>query len=136
MHFMNLITKTFIILAGCLHILIFVMESILFTNEAVYSRFLITSAEHASKVELFAYNQGWYNLFLAIAAIVGVLLSGKWIKHVGETLAVYACLSMLGAAVVLMFSAPGMGRAAFIQGVLPSLALVLFLMSVKKNVKG
>ena len=130
---MNLITKIFVTLAGCLHILIFVMESILFTNEAVYSRFLVTSAEHASMVELFAYNQGWYNLFLAIAAIVGVILSGKWIKHVGETLALYACLSMLGAAVVLMFSAPGMGRAAVIQGVFPLIAIGLFLMSVNNK---
>jgi putative membrane protein len=132
---MNLITKTFITLAGCLHILIFVMESILFANQAVYSRFLITSAEHASMVELFAYNQGWYNLFLAIAAIVGVILSGKWIKHVGETLAVYACLSMLGAAVVLVFSAPDMARAAFIQGLFPMIALGLFMISVGRKAK-
>lgn len=132
---MNLITKAFVILAGCLHVLIFVMESILFTNQAVYSRFLITSPEHASMVELFAYNQGWYNLFLAIAAIAGVILSGKWIKHVGETLAIYACMSMLGAAIVLMFSAPDMGRAAIIQGIFPLFAIVLFSVSVTKNNK-
>lgn len=132
---MNLITKTFVILAGCLHILIFVMESILFTNEAIYSRFLIKSAEHASMVELFAYNQGWYNLFLAIAAIVGVILSGKWIKNVGETLALYACLSMLGAAVILMFSAADMARAAITQGLFPLLAIGFFLISVGKKAK-
>ena len=132
---MNLITKIFVTLAGCLHIVIFIMESILFTNEAVYSRFSISSAEHASMVELFAYNQGWYNLFLAIAAIAGVVLSGKWIKHVGETLAIYACMSMLGAAVVLLFSAPGMGRAAIIQGLFPLLAIGFFLVSVSNKKK-
>lgn len=132
---MNPITKVFVVLAGCLHILIFVMESILFSNEAVYSRFLIKSAEHASMVELFAYNQGWYNLFLAIAAIAGVILSGKWIKNVGETLAMYACLSMLGAALVLVFSAPGMGRAAVIQGLFPLLAIGFFLVSVNNKNK-
>lgn len=130
---MNIITKLFVALAGLLHVGFFVMESILFNNEKVYSRFQLATAEQAAIVDPFIYNQGWYNLFLAFAAFTGILLAGKWIKNVGETLAVYACLSMLGAALVLFFSVPDMQRAAFVQGTFPLLALVTFFIAKRKS---
>ena len=126
-------TKFFVFLAGMLHVAIFAMESIFFLNEAVYSRFLVKSVEDAQIISLFAHNQGWYNLFLAIAALIGIALAQKLPKHVGATLAVYACVSMLAAAFVLMFSEPALMRAAFIQGIFPALALVLFGLSLKKQ---
>lgn len=111
------------------------MESVLFSNAQVYTRFQLSTAEQASIVEPFMYNQGWYNLFLAFAAFAGILLAEKWVKNVGETLAIYACLSMLGAALVLFFSVPEMQRAAFIQGTFPLLALITFFVAVSKAKK-
>jgi putative membrane protein len=129
---MNVLTKVFVAISSVLHVLFFVMESVLFQNEKVYTRFQLATAEQAAIVEPFIYNQGWYNLFLAIAAFAGVLLAGKWIKNVGETLAIYACLSMLGAAIVLFFSVPEMQRAAFIQGTFPLLALISYFLTIRK----
>jgi putative membrane protein len=80
------------------------------------------------------YNLGWYNLFLALAAFAGVMLMGKWVKNVGETLAVYACLSMVSAGIVLFFSVPEMQRAAFIQATFPFLALITYTLR-KRNEK-
>ena len=125
--------KLFVVLAGLLHVAIFAMESLFFMHESIYSRFLIASAEHAQIVSLFAYNQGWYNLFLAIAALLGAIFTNTLPKNVGASLCVYACLSMLAAALVLAFSAPELLRAAFVQGLFPLLALVLFLLSTKSK---
>lgn len=132
---MNIMTKLFVALAGLLHVGFFVMESILFNHENVYTRFQLTTAEQVAIVEPFMYNQGWYNLFLAIAAFAGIILAGKWIKNAGETLAMYACLSMLGAAIVLFFSVPEMQRAAFVQGTFPLLALITFIIAKRKSKK-
>lgn len=130
---MTLITKIIVVLAGLLHVAIFAMESIFFLKESIYSRFLITSLEHAQIVSLFAYNQGWYNLFLALAALSGAIFANTLPKNVGASLSVYACLSMLGAALVLAFSAPELLRAAIVQGSFPLIALVFFVMSLKKT---
>lgn len=129
----HLTTKIFVILAGVLHVVIFAMESVFFMNEAVYTRFKLTSLEHAEIVQAFAYNQGWYNLFLAIAALVGLLFSKKMKPNVGDTLALYACFSMLAAALVLVTSSPEMARAAFIQGIFPTIALVTFFVFKRTN---
>lgn len=130
---MTMITKVIVVLAGLLHVAIFAMESIFFMNESIYSRFLITSPEHAQIVSLFAYNQGWYNLFLAIAALSGAIFAQTLPKNAGATLSIYACLSMLGAALVLAFSAPELLRAAIVQGFFPLIALVLFVMAFRKK---
>lgn len=130
---MTLSTKLMVILAGLLHVAIFAMESIFFMHESIYSRFLITSTDQAQVVSLFAYNQGWYNLFLAIAALSGAIFTNTLPKNVGASLSIYACLSMLGAAIVLVLSSPELLRAAVIQGIFPLLALVIFAMSFKKS---
>lgn len=130
---MTLSTKLLVILAGLLHVAIFAMESIFFMHESIYSRFLITSTDQAQVVSLFAYNQGWYNLFLAIAALSGAIFTNTLPKNVGASLSIYACLSMLGAAIVLVLSSPELLRAAVIQGIFPLLALVIFAMSFKKS---
>lgn len=123
---MHISTKIFVTLAGVLHVVIFAMESLFFLNEKVYSRFGLVSLEHAEIVKGFAYNQGWYNLFLAIAALVGVFFTNKLKPNVGTTLSLYACFSMLAAALVLITSSPELARAAFIQGIFPMLAFVTF----------
>lgn len=130
---MTIITRIMVVLAGLLHVAIFAMESIFFMQESIYSRFRIASFEHAQIVSGFAYNQGWYNLFLAIAAFAGVFFSKNLPKNVGTSLSMYACLSMLAAALVLGFSSPILLRSAFIQGFLPSLALLFFILSAIKN---
>jgi putative membrane protein len=132
---MTLAVKIFVVLAGLLHVAIFAMESLFFMHESVYSRFLIATPEHAQIVSLFAYNQGWYNLFLAIAALTGAIFTNTLPKNVGASLCIYACLSMLAAALVLAFSANDLLRAAISQGFFPFVALVLFVIANKRKSK-
>ena len=129
---MHLSTKLFVTLSALLHCGFFAMESVFFMNESVYTRFRLTSLADAETVRLFAYNQGWYNLFLAIAALIGVFFASKLKRNVGNTLSMYACFSMLAAALVLVTSSPEMLRAAIIQGLFPLLAIATFFLLKRK----
>ena len=121
---MNLATQCFALLAAALHVLVFCMESLWFMQPKVHKRFGAATTADAEARRLFAFNQGFYNLFLAIGVFVGLALlhlGGNMI--VGETLVLFNCGCMLGAGVVLFFSAGRqMLRAAVIQGIFPLLA--------------
>jgi putative membrane protein len=121
---MNLAWQCFALLAAALHVLVFCMESVWFMQPRVHRRFGAATTADAEARRLFAFNQGFYNLFLAIGIFVGLALlhlGGNVI--VGETLVLFNCACMLGAGVVLFFSAGRpMLRAAVIQGIFPLLA--------------
>jgi putative membrane protein len=112
------------IVAGAIHVLIFCMESLWWTTPKVQARFR-QSPEQAQATRLFAFNQGFYNLFLALGVFVGFALALTGHRAAGLLLATWSCLSMLGAAVVLVASAPRMKRGALIQGAAPLLFLLL-----------
>jgi putative membrane protein len=112
------------IAAGIVHVLIFCMESLLWTTPGVRARFR-QSPEQAEATRLFAFNQGFYNLFLALGTFAGLVAVLTGHPRVGWTLVYWNCAFMLGAAVVLAASAPGMRRGAVIQGAAPLLFLVL-----------
>ncbi|MGH7520595.1 MAG: DUF1304 domain-containing protein [Gemmatimonadales bacterium] len=112
------------ILAGVVHVLIFCMESLWWTNPKVRRRFR-QAPEQAEATKLLAFNQGFYNLFLAIGTFAGLalVLGGQPVS--GLTLVRWSCLSMLGAAIVLAASAPQLRRGALIQGAAPLVFLLL-----------
>lgn len=112
------------ILAGAVHVLIFCMESLWWTTPQVRARFRQTP-EQADATSLFAFNQGFYNLFLALGIFAGLALVLTGHPRVGWPLVYWNCLFMLGAAIVLLGSAPKMRRGAVIQGAAPLLFLVL-----------
>jgi len=114
------------LLAGVVHVLIFCMESLWWTSPNVRARFRQT-AEQAEATRLFAFNQGFYNLFLALGTFAGLALVLAGHPDSGLILVSWNCLFMLGAAIVLAASAPRMWRGAFIQGAAPFLFLVLAL---------
>lgn len=121
---MNIASQVFALLAAALHVLIFAMESLWFMRPAVHTRFGARTATDAQAVRLFAFNQGFYNLFLAIGIVAGVvLLRVPGALAEGRTLVLFNCGCMLAAALVLASSAGRrMFRAAVIQGVFPLLA--------------
>ena len=112
------------ILAAVIHVLIFCMESLWWNTAKVRGRFRQTP-EQAEGTKLFAFNQGFYNLFLAVGTFAGLALVLVGQPRSGLTLASWNCLSMVGAAIVLLASAPGMRRGALVQGGPPLLFLVL-----------
>ena len=105
-------------LAGVIHVLFFCMESLWWTRPAVYRRFRSTEAQ-AQTTKSLAFNQGFYNLFLAAGIIAGFFLTESGHYRAGMILVAWNCLSMLAAAVVLAASSPKMIRGALIQGLPP-----------------
>ncbi|SED03778.1 DUF1304 domain-containing protein [Rhodococcus koreensis] len=111
-------------LASALHVYIFVLESVLWTAPRTRATFG-TSAEEAAATRELAFNQGFYNLFLAIVTAVGIVAVIIGATAVGSALIFAGAGSMLLAALVLLLSSPGKARAAITQGTLPLLAVVL-----------
>ncbi|HET7741704.1 MAG TPA: DUF1304 domain-containing protein [Mycobacterium sp.] len=111
-------------LAAVLHVYIFVLESFRWTAPSTRATFG-TTVEEAETTKLLAFNQGFYNLFLAVVIGVGVgfMISGG--IPVGAALVFAGAGSMLAAALVLLVSAPDKLRAVIVQGTFPLLAVVL-----------
>jgi putative membrane protein len=116
-------------LSAAIHVLIFYWESLAWTRPAVWKRFGIASAEDAETTRVFAYNQGFYNLFLAIGALVGSILYGLGATDAGFALGLFSVSCMFAAAVVLVASGPGRLRAAAVQGFFPLITIVLYIVS-------
>jgi putative membrane protein len=117
-------------LAAVLHVVFFVFESLLWTRPDVYARFGIGSAEQAETIRPMAFNQGFYNLALALGLFVGIVMLGRDGSPgvVGKTLVLFATGCMVVAGVVLASTGRSYWRAASIQLVPAALALVLTLL--------
>jgi putative membrane protein len=111
-------------LAAVLHVYIWVMESFTWTTPRTRATFGIT-AEEAETTKLLAFNQGFYNLFLAIVSAIGIVALAQSHTGVGAALVFAGVGSMAAAAVVLLASSPEKARSALIQGTFPVIAVVL-----------
>lgn len=111
-------------LAALLHVYIFVMESLTWTSPRTRATFGL-SAEEAEATRELAFNQGFYNLFLAIVSGIGIAAGFAGHGAVGIALVLAGVGSMLAAALVLLLSSPDKARAAITQGVLPLIAVLL-----------
>ncbi len=127
---MILASLIFALIAALLHVFIFTMESITWTKPSTWKRFSLTSQADAETTKPLAYNQGFYNLFLAIGALMGIIAVWAGAPQVGWTLVFSSCGSMLLAALVLAASGKKYLRAATTQGITPLLAVVLGVLAV------
>ena len=124
---MLIAAQIFAALAAILHVVFFIFESVLWSKPEIYGRFGIASAEKAETIRPMAYNQGFYNLALAIGVLVGVVLAsldGDQVV-VGKTLMIFGTACMAVAGVVLASTGASYRRAAAIQFVPAALALIL-----------
>lgn len=110
-------------LAALVHVFIFYLESFAWTGPRARAVFG-TTAEEAATLRLMAFNQGFYNLFLAVAVVLGIALYAAGQPVVGATLVLTGAGSMAAAALVLLLSSPDKASAAVKQGVLPALGVL------------
>ena len=106
------------------HFVAFVAESLLWMRPEVHGGFGVKTLAEAEALRLLCFNQGFYNLFLALGCAVGIVLAGRG-RAFGQGLLALSCLSMGGAGLVLACSAPDKLGAAFLQGGPPLLALAV-----------
>jgi putative membrane protein len=121
---MTILIAALAIIAALIHVLFFCMESLWWNQARVMKRFRMTE-EVMRNTQPLAFNQGFYNLFLAIGAVLGVILLLGGREDAGMLLIAWNCASMLGAAVVLRISSAAMLRGALTQGIVPALTLAL-----------
>jgi putative membrane protein len=109
--------------AAIVHVFIFYLESIAWTSKRARVTFG-TSEQEAETTKALAFNQGFYNLFLAIAVTVGIVLVAAGARVAGATLVFAGAGSMAAAALVLLISSPDKAAAALKQGVIPALGVI------------
>lgn len=116
-------------LAGLLHVYIWVLEAFLWTTPRGRATFG-TSVEEATATRELAYNQGFYNLFLAVVTAAGIVAVVSGWRAVGLALVFAGIGSMLAAALVLLLSSPDKARAAITQGTLPLIGVALLVIGL------
>jgi putative membrane protein len=111
------------LLAAGLHAYFFLLESVWFMRPAVHRRFGIATEADARIARSFAYNQGFYNLFLAVGAALGIARAAVGDPGNGVPLMLFACGSMVAAGIVLVTHNAKFAPAAAIQIVPPLVAI-------------
>ena len=122
------VAYVFAAVAALIHVYIFRLESLAWTDPGTQKVFG-TTPETVEVTKPLAYNQGFYNLFLAVIAVIGIVVSASGPDDVGAALIHAACGSMVAAALVLVTSDRSKLRAALIQGLAPALAVVALLVA-------
>jgi putative membrane protein len=110
--------------AAGIHVFFFVLESIRFRQPATWRRFNIESQRDADLMGPMAFNQGFYNLFLAVGALGGIvaILIGR--PEIGRTLIFFTCGSMALAGLVLVVTDRRLAGSALIQSTAPIVAIL------------
>ncbi len=110
--------------AALAHVYIFYLESVAWTAPRTRATFGLTETQAEATKEL-AYNQGFYNLFLAVMIAAGLVFYGAGATAVGLALVVAGAGSMVAAALVLVSTGRSRASAALTQGLVPLLGLAL-----------
>lgn len=122
---MSAVSQVAALVAALIHLQIFVLESVLWSRPAVHRRFGIRSADDAAVIRPVMLNQGFYNLFLTLGILIGLIVVHTGPTPDGRAVVVFCCAAIVGAALVLLLvSNRSLARAALIQGVPPAIALL------------
>ena len=119
----------FAALAAALHVYIFTMESLTWTSPRTRATFGL-SEQQAQATKEMAFNQGFYNLFLVIVTVVGIVSIIFGHNGIGAALVLAGAGSMVAAAAVLLISSPDKARAALTQGAFPFIAVALIVIGL------
>lgn len=114
----------FLGLAVLIHLSIFVLESLRWSAPSTRRTFGIRSQEQADATRPLAFNQGFYNLFLALITVAGIMFLIAGADAVGVALIVAGAGSMTLAGFVLLASSPRLWRAALVQLGPPAVGLI------------
>ncbi len=116
-------TQLFAMIAVLFHVVAFVLESFLFDRPSVQT-FLLGKPEPAAGVRLWAFNQGFYNLFLAAGPVAGLIAYYAGHQSVGRALVIYGCAFMAACGGVLFISDRRLWRSMIGQSGPPLIALI------------
>lgn len=104
------------LLIALIHVYVFFLESLLWGKPRTNRLFKVTPEQAVANRD-FAFNQGFYNLFLAIEILLGLGLVHFRQQLEARSLIDFGVLSVFAAGVVLLASGGGRARPALIQSV-------------------
>jgi len=119
-------------ISGVMHLYFFKLESVDWLKPKTWKKFGLASQEHAEILRAMAYNQGFYNLFLALGVLLGSLLLSIN-TTVGFSLIIFSATSMTLAGLVLLLSVKNSKRAALIQALPPLFGILFILLGFSFN---
>ncbi|MEV8250925.1 DUF1304 domain-containing protein [Microbacterium sp. NPDC076768] len=122
---MLIVGLIFAAVAAAFHVFIFALESMRWTEPATRKIFGIANEADANTTKQLAFNQGFYNLFLALTTLLGIGLVIVGAGTVGLTLILAGTGMMAAAALVLILSDSSKARPAILQGSFPLIAVVV-----------
>lgn len=126
------LSTLFIAITASIHVLFFKIESLDFMTPKVLERFNLSS-ESAKYVEIWAFNQGFYNLFLALGLFYCIYkFYTKGIEKV-VTLTYFLLVTIIAAAIVLLYSKPENYIGAMVQGIPALCSLIFFRLHLKEE---
>jgi putative membrane protein len=132
--FLLVIGAVFALIAALIHLLSFFLESVLWARPAVWRRFGLRSQADADVVRPMAYNQGFYNLFLALGVGGGLglmgwsyaSLGGVWQGGIYVVLFALACMVL--ASLVLLSTNRRFWQSTILQGAAALLGIVFLIL--------
>ena len=101
---MNVVVWVLALVVAAVHVLVFVWESVLFRRPSIHHGVFGVASEDVRPVLLWAFNVGFYNLFLAAGLIAGVVAWSNGAETVGRTLLTYLASFITLAGLVLFVS--------------------------------
>jgi putative membrane protein len=94
----------FALVTAVVHLLAFAWETVLFQRPGVHEGVFAIPTADVPPVRLWAFNVGFYNLFIACGLVAGVIVWLNGDEAVGRALLVYLCLFAFLAGIALFVS--------------------------------
>ncbi len=121
---MPLIAQLAALLGAAIHVWFFVLESLLFGRPGVAARFGLRTDEQIAVVRPMAFNQGFYNLFLAVGIAAGIAQIAAGEEVAGRAIVLFCCACMVGAGIVLFATSRRFLQASIVQALPPLVAIL------------
>ncbi len=101
---MTVVVWIFALLAAVVHIVVFVFEALLIQRPSIHRGVFKVPSTDVPAIRLWAFGVGFYNLFLGIGMVAGVVAWMAGYQTVGKTLVIYLCLVMVLSGIVLFIA--------------------------------
>ncbi|WP_030060487.1 DUF1304 domain-containing protein [Streptomyces novaecaesareae] len=120
---MDAVSQVFAMIAAAIHLVVWPLESFLYGHPRV--RYLLTgNTADAPEVRLWRFNVGFYNLFLALGLVAGLVLLHTGNSSSGRPVILYIAAFMVAGGTTLFVSEPKLWRGALGQAV-PAAVILL-----------
>ena len=131
---MTAVVWVFALITAAIHLVVFVLEAFLIDRPTVYGKIFALPADHVPAIRLWGFGVGFYNLFVGLGLVGGVVAWMAGYPTAGRTLVLYLLAFAFFSGLVLLVAdrmALSRPRGAGVGGALgqsgpPLIALVAF----------